>query len=149
MFKRLIQPLLHPAFLITRPLTVGVRGICYDQENHSILLVRHTYADEWALPGGGVEAGESTLVALRRELREEAGVICESATILDVYHNVSLSRRDHVISYLVEAWRMEGSHTRPTLEISDTAWFRLNSLPSELTPCSQAAIKVWRKNFPT
>ena len=149
MFKRLIQPLLHPAFLITRPLTVGVRGICYDQENHNILLVRHTYADEWALPGGGVEAGESTLVALRRELSEEAGVICESATILDAYHNLSLSKRDHVISYLVEAWRMERSHIRPKLEISETAWFRLDSLPPDLTPCTEVAIKVWRKNFST
>ena len=149
MFKRLVQPLLHPVFLITRPLTVGVRGICYDPENRSILLVKHTYADEWALPGGGVEVGESTLVALRRELREEAGVFCESAAILDVYHNISLSKRDHVISYVVEEWRIERLHIRPKLEISETAWFRLDSLPADLTPCTLGAIKVWRKKLPT
>lgn len=148
MFKRLIQPLLHPAFLITRPLTVGVRGICYDQENHSILLVRHTYADEWALPGGGVEAGESTLVALRRELSEEAGVICESATILDAYHNLSLSKRDHVIGYLIDKWRLEQTHKRPKLEISKTGWFALDDLPPDLTPCTQATLETWLKNFP-
>ena len=148
MFKRLIQPLLHHAFLITRPLTVGVRGICYDPENRSILLVKHTYAEEWALPGGGVETSESTLAALRRELSEEAGVLCETATILDVYHNVSLSKRDHVILYLVQQWLIEPAHTRPKLEISETAWFRLDSLPLKLTPCTEAAIKVWRKNFP-
>ena len=148
MFKRLIHPVLHLVFLVTRPLTIGVRGICYDPENHSILLVKHTYADEWALPGGGVEAGESIFVALRRELREEAGVFCESATILDVYHNVSLSKRDHVISFLVEAWRMELSHTPPKLEISKTAWFTLDDLPPVLTPCTQATLETWLKNFP-
>ena len=107
MFKRLIQPLLHPAFLITRPLTVGVRGICYDPENCTILLVKHTYADEWALPGGGVEVGESTIDALKRELSEETGLECLSATVLHIYHNNSLSKRDHVIAYQIDKWQSE------------------------------------------
>lgn len=148
MFKRLIQPWLHPAFLITRPLTVGVRGICYDPENRSILLVKHTYADEWALPGGGVEVGESTIDALKRELSEETGLECLSATVLDVYHNNSLSKRDHVIAYLIDKWRSEQTHTRPRLEISKTTWFTLDDLPPELTPCSHAALAAWLKKFP-
>ena len=41
-----------------------------------ILLCRHEKGDKeyWLLPGGGVNAGESLLEALRRELAEEVGV---------------------------------------------------------------------------
>jgi 8-oxo-dGTP diphosphatase len=41
-----------------------------------ILLCRHEKPGKeyWLLPGGGVEAGESLLEALHRELREELGI---------------------------------------------------------------------------
>jgi 8-oxo-dGTP diphosphatase len=40
-----------------------------------ILLIRHEKPGKeyWLLPGGGVEAGESLVDAMRRELREELG----------------------------------------------------------------------------
>ena len=56
---------------------------CVDAQGR-VLLVRQLagpYAGAWLLPGGGVDAGETTEVALRREMREETG--CE---IEDVRH---------------------------------------------------------------
>ena len=43
----------------------------------SILLIRHEKGGEarWLLPGGGVQAGESLLDALARELAEEVGIV--------------------------------------------------------------------------
>lgn len=147
MFKKLLQPLLHLGFLFTRPLTVGVRGICYNAESNSILLVKHTYSEGWALPGGGVEVGESMLSALNREVSEETGLECKSARVLDTYHNSSISKRDHVVIYVVEDWQEEQAHEPPKLEIAEKAWFKLNELPDKLTPCSEFGLQRYQIRY--
>lgn len=142
-----MRPVLHLAFLLTRPLTVGVRGICYDRETNKILLVKHTYSEGWGLPGGGVEVGESMLTALKRELSEEAGLKCESARVLDVHHNSSISKRDHVVIFFVEEWQQEDVHERPKLEIAETAWFDLTALPTALTSSTKFGLKLFPQNY--
>ncbi len=53
----------------------AVRAVLLDPEDR-VLLVRFEFPDsgtKWALPGGGIEAGETDHDALRRELAEEVG----------------------------------------------------------------------------
>lgn len=147
MLKRFLQPVLHLAFLFRRPLTIGVRGLCYDPESNAILLVQHRYSEGWVLPGGGVELGESMLTALKRELSEETGLTCVSATVLDVYHNSSISKRDHVVIYLAENWQEDQTHELPPFEIAEKAWFKLDELPKKLTPCTEYALEHLSTKF--
>ncbi len=53
----------------------AVRALIIDDDDH-VLLVRFEFSavSVWALPGGGLEPGESPEDGLRRELREELGL---------------------------------------------------------------------------
>lgn len=54
-----------------------------------LLLVRHPQRG-WEFPGGMAERGESLPVALRREVLEETGVICEPVRLVGLYSNLSI-----------------------------------------------------------
>lgn len=59
-------------------------------EAGQVLLVRTRWRQHsMELPGGQVDEGESPLAAVRREVREEAGVACEIEGITGMYVNVS------------------------------------------------------------
>ena len=141
MFKQILRPFLHIAFLFKRPLTVGVRAICYETKTNSILLVKHIYSDGWVLPGGGVEVGESVYTALQRELKEEVGLICKDYQLIDIYHNNTISKRDHVVICSIDIWTEEVKHVRPKFEIMNSSWCKMDDLPSNLTPCTRHALK--------
>jgi ADP-ribose pyrophosphatase YjhB (NUDIX family) len=59
-----------------------------------VLLIHRTDNDRWALPGGGIELGESAGDALVREVREETGIDVEVTGIVGIY-----SDPRHVIAY--------------------------------------------------
>jgi len=68
----------HRELEVTFPrLRPAARGVVVDPDDR-LLLVRFEFGDGplWATPGGGIEAGESVVNGLRRELREEIGLDC-------------------------------------------------------------------------
>jgi len=120
-------------------LTVGVRGAIIDEHNR-VFLVRHTYVRGWHLPGGGVEVGEATQDALRRELREEAGIELTGPPVLHgIFFNSNASRRDHVVVYVVRAFSVV-EPKQPDAEIAGAAFFPLAGLPADTAPSTRARL---------
>lgn len=130
---------LQPWFRLRRGMTLGVRAVVRDSRSR-VLLVRHSYAPGWALPGGGVERGETVGEAVRKELREEAGIEVTSAPrLFAIYNNDGLFAGDHVAVFLVDDYV---SHPRPaSLEIIAAEFFSSQELPQDTSPGTVARIR--------
>jgi 8-oxo-dGTP pyrophosphatase MutT (NUDIX family) len=137
---RIARPLLACLWVLLRGLTLGVRGVVFDAEGR-VLLIRHSYVAGWTFPGGGVEIGETTLEALKRELLEEANVtLTEEPVLHGIFHQPSFSRRDHVLVYVARAFTWPGPH-KPNREIAECAFFALDALPEDMSPGARRRLR--------
>lgn len=62
----------------------AVTIVCRDEQGR-ILLARHHDYDQWALPGGSIDPGETPADAAGREMWEETGLLVEPVRIQGVY----------------------------------------------------------------
>jgi ADP-ribose pyrophosphatase YjhB (NUDIX family) len=101
-----------------------------------ILLIRRTDNDNWALPGGVVDIGESLPQAAIRETREETGIDCEITGLSGIYTNPR-----HVILYtsngevrqefsIVLTARATGGQPTTSSESSQVRWIAPADLDS-------------------
>src|ERR1700742_3135534 len=120
--EKLRVRLLHWGFLLTRPMSLGVRAIVINPDDE-VLLVRHGYVSGWHFPGGGVEVGEACIESLTRELEEEARIAIEGPPVLHgIFFNTRISKRDHVVAYVVRNFRVLGERA-PDWEILEARFF--------------------------
>jgi ADP-ribose pyrophosphatase YjhB (NUDIX family) len=107
-------------------------GVVYRNRGTTIeyLLVRpRDAADEWILPKGHLEAGESPETAAAREVREETGVIARVVGPLPGIFLFKAKGEDvRALCFLMEHVR----EAKPD-EARETAWFTLGVALSKLT----------------
>ena len=101
-----------------------------------ILLIRRTDNGNWAVPGGGMDLGESITDTAVRETQEETGITCEITGLVGIYTNPR-----HVIRYtsndevrqefsIVFTARPVGGELRPSSESSEPQWVSPAAVPS-------------------
>lgn len=102
-----------------------------------VALVHRPKYDDWSLPKGKLEAGESALAAAVREIREELGA------------EVAVSRRLDRIDYdvpdghkRVDFWvmRHRGGTFAPTAEIDEVRWLPVGQARAELSHAGERRV---------
>jgi 8-oxo-dGTP diphosphatase len=125
--KRWTMRLTHTRFLVTA-------GAIITDNQGRVLLLKHRFRPGagWGMPGGYIETGEQPEEALRRELREEAGLELEK---IELFLTRAFTKpRQIEIVFLCQA---AGKPGQLNYEIEKAEWFSLNELPREL-PKDQA-----------
>jgi ADP-ribose pyrophosphatase YjhB (NUDIX family) len=146
---RLIAKAARLAWRVTKPRTLGVRALLLDQDDR-IALVRHTYTDQWYLPGGGVKKGESIEAALFRELEEEVAVtnpVIER--IVGVYHSRREGKDDHIVIFAARTESKAGSSLgrADLIEIEQAEWFSLDQIPVSTSPATTRRVAEYRQGL--
>jgi len=99
-----------------------------------ILMIRRTDNDNWAVPGGAIDLGESVAQAAVRETREESGIECEITGIVGIYsdpkHVLLYTSNGEVrqeFSIVLTARPLSGQPT-PSSESSEVRWVPLSEV---------------------
>ncbi len=96
-----------------------------------ILLIKRADVDAWALPGGVVEAGESTAEAAIREVQEETGLEVELTRLVGIYFLPRGLTGDH--HNVLYAAKPVGGMLKPQPgEVVEEGFFSPDALPEPL-----------------
>jgi len=106
----------------------------YDpEEGVSVLLITRKYApfqNHWALPGGFAKNDESLEEAVRRELKEEAGIDVNYLEQLYTFGKPDRDPRDRVVSVAYYGLvRPKDYQISATTDAEDVAWYNIKKLP--------------------
>ena len=147
-----IEPLRAKLFVRPSPFSVG-DGAVIDVEGR-ILLIRRADNGLWAMPGGGLEVGETPAQGVVREVLEETGVTCEPIALVGVYDSRLCGTPSfyhfYQISFLCRPLSdievvSSPSHAHETKEMK---WFAEHELPDDLDPGHvqriPEAFRVWQ-----
>jgi len=141
--RRRLEPLLRRVFHLywrfARGATLGAFAMVIDGQGR-VFLIRHSYISGWHLPGGGVETGETVKTALARELVEEGNIkLTGEPALHGVFHNRRVSKRDHVMLYVVREFVQETPPV-PDREIVAHGFFAIDELPEDTGRATRARI---------
>jgi len=111
-----------------RPI-IAVAALIINQNKEIVLIRRGVEPGKglWSIPGGAVELGETLIEALKREIREETGLLIDPIELLDV---VDIIKRDYegriafhyvTVDYIA---RVIGGELRAASDVVDVRWVK-------------------------
>ena len=118
--KRWIMTVSHPRFSVTA-------GAIIIDERGRVLLLKHRFrpGSGWGIPGGYLNKGEPAEDALRRELREEAGLELKDVKLVTAR---TFGRPQQV--EIIFLCRAVGEPEALNYEIEKAEWFVMGNLPT-------------------
>jgi 8-oxo-dGTP pyrophosphatase MutT (NUDIX family) len=147
-----LEPLRATVF--TRPAPFPVADGAVIGDDGKILLIQRADNGLWALPGGGLEVGESPAQGAVREVLEETGVSCEPVALVGINDSRLCGTRSrhhlyHILFLCRPLLHIEvikpPSHVQ---EVLDSGWFSEHDLPVNVDPGHRQripeAFRIWR-----
>jgi 8-oxo-dGTP diphosphatase len=128
---------------------VGVGGVVI-RDGRALLIKRGSapLKDQWSIPGGTLELGESIQEGVRRELLEETGIEVRVGELIEVFDRIfrdadgKIQYHFVIVDYLCEAISGEA---RAASDVTDVAW--VNEADLWNYKLTEAATRVIRKAF--
>ncbi len=126
----------------TLPITVGVGALMV--RDGKLLVVKRTYSvikGLWSIPSGYVEPGESVVMTLEREVREETAIEGRAGSLVCMRNRVTQDVNDTFLVFHMEY--VSGEPKPDAQEVSAAAFVSLDELLAspESAPFTKAIIE--------
>lgn len=114
-----------------RTLKAELTNMCLIQDGQGRVLLQERTKHDWpglTLPGGHVEKGENLLQAVKREIKEETGLVVLKPRLMGIMEFKTLKGQDNYLTFLYKATSFTG-------KVTDSAegklgWYELEKVPT-------------------
>ncbi|WP_160152188.1 NUDIX hydrolase [Microbulbifer sp. ALW1] len=129
------------SYALTDKFVVGM--VYFVERDRQLLLVRHSYQDKWALPGGWVERHESFEESARRELDEELDIRIDDFEVLEV----NKVPRSGIINIAIRGRLQDKRVMIRDSEIFGYRFFDLDQLPEDILYTHKPYIRRYLESY--
>ena len=129
----LISYFYAPKFLI------GV--IAFIHKDGQLLLLKNKYQYDWSLPGGFIKKGEDIHSAIKREIKEEVGLIVVVKRVLDIKNSAKKS----ILDIILDCEIVGGSLKIDEKEVEQAKFYNPDSIPDLISYEQEDYVKQYKK----
>lgn len=124
----------------SKAITLNSSCMIIKNNKEEILLLHRTDTNNWGLPGGYMEPGETFQETIEREIKEELGINIKKMAMIDLlsgkeyYHEYPNGDKVYSVIALYEAReRFEDIPHVDHKEIDNAKFFNKDTIPNEVT----------------